>query len=246
MNNFEDFDEEAARFELIQKMELAKSCDKDAIRDLDTHLNLIRDYEKHVRNIGDYSEIFYELEDDIARILNDSFFREDRVGSNAARCPELFKLIYEYFNDDPNIEVVLACNPNIPDEITKKLIASDSFWEEDGAQQALARNRTEPWILEKLALSEQDSVRYEVAISEFTSPKILDSLISDTNRCDWRVEESRFGEVSAYRGYIRWAVIQNPNTDLGTLKRVINEELESVDTESDEILKRIATELLNE
>ena len=50
MNNFEDFDEEAARFELIQKMELAKSCDKDAIRDLDTHLNLIPQFLSYHNN----------------------------------------------------------------------------------------------------------------------------------------------------------------------------------------------------
>jgi hypothetical protein len=246
MTNFQDFDEEEARVELVEKFERAKSCDKVAISALESHLILMTEYVEFLKNDGDYSEILYELEDDIARILNDSHFREDRIGPNSANCPELFHLAYKFFQDDPNIEVVLACNPNIPDEITNLLLVSESFWEEDGAQQALARNRREPWILEKLSKSEQDSVRYEVALNESTPPKILDLLISDTASCDWRVEESKFGGVSAYRGYIRWAVIQNPSTEKDTLKRMMNNELLPLDEEIDEILRKVALEFLNE
>ncbi len=246
MTNFQDFDEEAARVELLEKIELSKSCDKDSLSALEVHLKTMNEYIEYLKADGDYSEILYELEDDLARILNDSCFREDRIGPNSAKCPELFHLVYKYFNDDPNIEVVLACNPNIPDELTNQLLISDSFWEEDGAQQALARNRSEPWVLEKLSKSEQDSVRYEVAINQFTQPKILDSLVSDCANCDWRIEESKFGEVSAFRGFIRWAVIQNPNTEVSTLRRVINNELESLGKEIDEILIKVATAFLNE
>ena len=86
---------------------------------------------------------------------------------------------------------------------------------------------------------------YEVALNESTPPKILDLLISDTASCDWRVEESKFGGVSAFRGYIRWAVIQNPSTEKDTLMRMVDNELLPLDKEIDEILRKVTLEFLN-
>jgi hypothetical protein len=243
MSKFENFNEDAARVGLIEKIRAAKSCSKDSLTALENHLKLMSEYVKQAEDNGDYCEIFYELEDEIAYAINDSNFREDRIGANATSCAELFQMIYKYLDDDPNIEVILASNPNIPEDLTKHLIASESYWEEDGTQQALARNRSELWILEQLSKSGQSSVRYEVALNESTPPQILDSLAADIESCDWRIQEIRFGEVSDYRGFIRWAAIQNPNTDKATLQRLLNQEFESLGENVDSVLNRIAVEL---
>jgi hypothetical protein len=52
------------------------------------------------------------------------------------------------------------------------------------------------------------------------------------------MEECLFGELSPFRGFARWCVAQNPNTDTTTLQRIINNEFAPLGTEVDsEILK---------
>ena len=51
-----------------------------------------------------------DIEDEVAEIINDSNFREDKVGLDATKCEVLLRMVYKYLAvDDPNIEVVLAC-----------------------------------------------------------------------------------------------------------------------------------------
>jgi predicted transcriptional regulator len=87
--------------------------------------------------------------------------------------------------------------------------------------------------------------RYEVALNDATPASILEKLIQDIGQCDWRVEEIKFGEVSPYRGFIRWAVIQNQNTPQSTLEKVVAGKLPEIDPNVDSILKTIAKAFLD-
>jgi hypothetical protein len=244
--NLGDFNEDEARDKLLKLMVLAKNCNQQDLGALEMHLEQIREHSEDSIDEGVHTGILFDVEDDVAQIINDSNFREDRVGLNATKCEELLRLVHKYLGkDDPNIEVVLACNPFIPADVLNDLIISESFWEEDGTQQALARNRKEVWILEQLAQSDQEMTRYEVALNDATPSSVLEQLIQDTGQCDWRVEEIKFGEVSPYRGFIRWAVIQNQNTPRSTLEEVVAGNLPTIDSDVDSILKNIAKAFLD-
>jgi hypothetical protein len=54
------------------------------------------------------------------------------------------------------------------------------------------------------------------------------------------VEEIKFGETSPYRGYIRWALIQNPNTSKEALVKIAEGQVPSISPETDEILQKMA------
>ncbi len=99
--------------------------------------------------------------------------------------------------------------------------------------------------MEQLAQSDQEMTRYEVALNDATPSSVLEQLIQDTGQCDWRVEEIKFGEVSPYRGFIRWAVIQNQNTPRSTLEEVVAGNLPTIDSDVDSILKNIAKAFLD-
>jgi len=247
MAKFENFDEEGARDQLFKLMVSVKSCHKHDLDALEEHLECIKDYIEYSSNEGNYTEMLIDIEDQVAEIINDSNFREDRVGLKVTKCEILLRLVHKYLGeDDPNVEVILACNPYIPKDVLDELIVSESYWEEDGTQQALARNRKEVWILEQLADSGQEMTRYEVALNDATPSNILEKLIHDTGQCDWRVEEIKFGEVSSYRSFIRWAVIQNPNTPKSALEKVFAGNLPELHPDVDSTLKRIARAFLDE
>ena len=240
-----DFDEEYEVDELLTLLQDATSCDTSDLEVLEEQLIKIQHYINDLSEEGEYSEMLIDLEDEISRILNDADFREDLTGPDATSCEELLRLVSKYLaEDNVNLQVVLACNPHIPEDVLKLLLESEEYWEEDGTQQALGRNRSEAWVLEKLAKSDQPMARYEVALNSSTPTKVLEDLVQDIGRCDWRVEEIKFGEVSPFRGLIRWAVIQNPNTSKETLRQVIDGVLPSIDKESDEILSKLAQEFL--
>ena len=244
--NLEDFNEDEARDKLLKLMVLAKNCHQQDLDMLEKHLEFIREHIEHSSDEGVHTGILFDVEDDVAEIINDSNFREDRVGLKATKCETLLRLVHKYLaKDDPNIEVILACNPFIPTDVLNDLIISESYWEEDGTQQALARNRKDVWILEQLAQSDQEMTRYEVALNDATPASILEKLIQDIGQCDWRVEEIKFGEVSPYRGFIRWAVIQNQNTPQSTLEKVVAGNLPEIDPDVDSILKKIAKAFLD-
>jgi hypothetical protein len=240
-----DFDEEFEVNELITLLQNATTCNKADLQALEEQCIKIQEYVNELSDQGEDSEILIDLEDDISRILNDAYFRQDSPGPNATKCEELLRLVYKYIaEENVNVQVVLACNPHIPQDILELLMQSEEYWEEDGTQQALARNRKESWVLEKLAKSDQDTARYEVALNPSTPTAVLAELVTDTQRCNWQVQEIKFGEVSQLRGLIRWAVIQNPKTSKESLKQVLDGGLPSIDKESDEILVKLARDLL--
>jgi hypothetical protein len=60
------------------------------------------------------------------------------------------------------------------------------------------------------------------------------------------MEECLFGELSSFRGFIRWAVAQNPNTQVSTLEKVRNGDLGSINKEADlEIIRLVSERLSN-
>jgi hypothetical protein len=240
-----EFEEEFEVNELMTLLQDATSCVEADLRALEEQLIKIQEYVNELSDEGEYSEILIDLEDDISRILNDAYFREDTPGPHATKCEELLRLVYHYIaEENVNVQVVLACNPFIPQDILELLLQSEEYWEEDGTQQALGRNREEAWVLEKLAKSDQPMARYEVALNSSTPTAVLAELVADTERCDWRVEEIKFGEVSPFRGLIRWAVIQNPNTSKESLQQVVDGGLPVIDQESDDVLVKLARDRL--
>lgn len=245
MSDFNDVDEESLRENLIELVIEAKSCKPDDLRSLENYLIHIKSYTEHLGESGESTEVLIDLEEDLAEILNDANFREDSVGPNATQCEDLLRLIYNYIAiDNVNSQVLLACNPFIPMDLLEELILSEDYWEEDGTQQALARTRTDPWTLEKLSQSTQEMTRYEVAFNTSTPPEILEELVGDRGQCNWQVEEIKFGEVSKYRGFIRWAVIQNHNTPKVALYQVVNGNVPPLNPDTDVALQKIAAQLL--
>ena len=245
MNEFKDADEESIRENLINLVKEGKSCKANDLKKLEDYLTNIKSYMERIEESGEYTEVLIDLEDDLAEILNDANFRQDSIGQNATMCEELLRIIYNYIAiDNLNTQVLLACNPFIPMDILKELMVSEEYWEEDGTQQALARNRKEPWILEKLSQSDQEMTRYEVAFNSSTPAEILEYLVEDTGQCDWRVEEIKFGEVTKFQGFIRWAVIQNQNTPKATLQKVIDGNVPALDPDVDVALKKLAEHCL--
>lgn len=245
MSDFDDVDEESLRENLIELVIEAKSGEQEDLKNLENYLTHINNYIKHLGESGEYTKVLIDLEEDFADILNDAKFRQNSVGPSATQCEGLLRLIYNYIAvENVNTQVLLACNPFIPMDILEELILSEDYWEEDGTQQTLARTRTDSWALEKLSQSTQEMTRYEVAFNTSTPPEILEELVGDRGQCNWRVEEIKFGEVSKYRSFIRWAVIQNPNTPKAALHKVVNGNVPPLNPDADVALQKIAVRLL--
>ena len=241
MANFDEYDTDQALEDLNVLLDNACDGDATAIKELESHL---KEIETFIKDFGDKDEmdnIYVDIEYEIVELVNDADWREDEAGPNAIQNHDVLRLIYKYIaSENENVEVLLACNPYIPEDVLKELMASEFYWEEDGTQQALARNRKEDWVLRQLAESDQEGVRYEVALNPHTPAEVLDSLVGDVGQCDWRVEEIKFGETSPYRGYIRWALIQNPNTSKEALVKIAEGQVTSISPETDEILQKMA------
>lgn len=245
MSDFDDVDEESLRENLIELVIEAKSGEQEDLKNLESYLTYIKNYIKHLGELGQYTEVLLDLDEDFADILNDAKFRQNSVGPSATQCEDLFRLIYNYIAvENVNTQVILACNPFVPMDILEELILSEEYWEEDGTQQALARNTKDSWVLEKLSKSTQEVTRYEVAFNTSAPPEILEALVGDTGQCNWQVEEIKFGEVSKYRSFIRWAVIQNPNAPEMALQKVIDGTVPSLNLDADVALQKFATQFL--
>jgi hypothetical protein len=216
--NTEDFDEELAIEELLNLVKSAKSCDKGALASLELHLKSIKSYVRALEADDEFTELMLDLEDEFSTILNDSNFR-DECGSNASKCPELFELVHKYCCPlNENIEVVLALNKFIPVSVVKKLEKSDFSWEEDGTTQALARTTNDPELLKRLAKSEENSTRYEVALNQSTPPEVLSKLVHD---CD--ISDSFWYCGNGFpTSLIQYAVVSNPCTPHAILAEVVS------------------------
>lgn len=241
MANFDDYDTDQALEDLNVLLDNACDGDGTAIKELESHLKEIDTFIKDFSDKDAMDNIYVDIEYEIVELVNDADWREDETGPNAIQNHDVLRLIYKYIaSENENVEVLLACNPYIPEDVLKELMVSEFYWEEDGTQQALARNRKEAWVLRELAQSEQDGVRYEVALNPHTPTEVLDSLAGDVGQCDWRVEEIKFGEKSPYRGHVRWAVIQNPNVSKETLKRIAAGDVPEIYSDVDVILQKMA------
>lgn len=211
------------------------------ISELESHLNSFSQMFKQLEEKGDFPEDLYDSEWTLSEIINDSEFRSDNVGENACKDPVILDLVYDHlaaFNE--NIEVVLATNPYISEELLQKLAKSEFEWEEDGTRQALARNRSEAFVLELLARIENPNVQYAVARNANTPKSVLESLVESTGQCNWQIEEILFGEVSAYKGFVRYAVITNHNCPRSAIERVTSGSVTSLGSEVDKEMKRVA------
>jgi hypothetical protein len=171
-------------------------------------------------------DFFLDMNEDFSLWINDADWREDYVGDEAIQDGKIFELVYKYavpFNED--LEIVLASSPYCPKSVLDLLLESTYMWEEDGTTQALARNQSNPVILERLATNEDGSTRFYVAANTATPPQTLDLLSSDNGISDSLVYMSNYGEDPDRfsRTYIRYAVAENPNTSVETLQRMLNQ-----------------------
>lgn len=242
----EDFDPES---EFERMLELLQAASEDptlkALSVLELQLKQIDDYIEGLEEQGEYSEIFSDFAFELAPLINGTDFRVDQVTDAATRSPELLALIARYISiRDENVEVVLATNPFISEELKWQLADSEFEWEEDGTREALARNQKDPNLLEYLAKVGNTNVRHQVALSPSTPPHVLDDLANDIEQCNFQMEECLFGELSDFRGFARWCVAQNPNTSKGTLERIVCGELEPINDQADSEILRIAQERL--
>ena len=247
MQNESDFDEELALTDMLEILRAAvvdpsvknKTLLQDSLEQIYNFLN-------QSNNLGEYSEIYTDLEYEISEILNASDFRSDEVSDKATQDSEILTLVYKYIcPHNENVEVVLATNPYLSDALKWELTKSEFEWEEDGTREALARNTHDPELLTHLSQVGNDNVKHQVALNPNTPFEVLDRLVHESGQCNFQMEECLFGELSSFRGFIRWAVAQNPNTQLFTLKQITEGVLASLDEEADLEILRLANERLS-
>jgi hypothetical protein len=212
---------------------------------LEKSLARIDEYLKHSYQQEEYSEIYIDVEYEISEVLNGGEFRSDVVGDQATQDTEILSLIHKYIcPHNENVEVVLASNPNISESLKWELAGSEFEWEEDGTRETLARNTLDPKLLAHLSEVGNDNVKHQVALNQRTSIEVLDRLIHETGQCNFQMEECLFGELTTFRGFIRWAVVQNPNAQVFTLEKVTKGELVPINKEADFEIFRSASERL--
>ena len=202
---------------------------------------LLKRIDEYIQDSEDYLEDFYQDFHVFASpILNGVEFRDDIVSDYATDSIEVLQLVSDYIvKSDENVEIILATNPHISENLKWNLAESEFEWEEDGTREALARNQNDPKLLSYLASVGNTNVRHQVALNHTTPAEVLDKLIEDTEQCNFQMEESLFGELTPYRGFARWCVAQNPSTDLATLKRILSNELDSLGSEADDEIARV-------
>jgi len=237
-----EFDEE---LELEKSMSLLGHAtlnpSETNINKLEKQLIKVSKYLKKCEKDEEYSEMLVDTEEEVSKFLNDSWFRSDQIGEKVCTNEKILDLVYEYLaKDNENIEVVLATNPYISKNLLENLLNSNFSWEEDGTQQVLARNRKEAGTLQKLSEVDDWNVQHAVAMNSNTPADVLEHLVTSTGQCNFQVEEFLFGEVSPYKGFVRWACLENPNISKVAIEKVLKGELESLGTEIDEIILNIA------
>ena len=219
-----EFDEEVELEKLFEVLEhvVEKQTEKNKEK-LRKILSKIDAHHKALAEDGEYTEMYVDIEYELAPLLNDAEFRSNEVGENALQDTEIFDLFYEFVAiHNENVEVVLASSPFISEELKWKLAESEFEWEEDGTREALARNQNDPKLLIHLAEVGNVNVRFQVALSRFTPVETLDELALETEQCNFQMEEVLFGELSEYRGFTRWVLTQNGNTSRATLEKIAN------------------------
>ena len=204
--------------------------------------NLLKRIDAYIEESELNAEDFYEdIHVDVAPIINGVEFRDDIVSEDATTNIESLQLVADYIaKADENVEVVLATNPFISEDLKWHLAESEFEWEEDGTREALARNQNDPKLLTHLAKIGNTNVRHQVALNHNTPADVLDNLAQDTDQCNFQMEECLFGELTAYRGFARWCVAQNPSTNLSTIKKILNNEFDSLGSEADQEIFRVA------
>jgi Asp-tRNA(Asn)/Glu-tRNA(Gln) amidotransferase C subunit len=240
--NIDEFEEEVERERLIELLELATLGSENLnLKKLEKQLKRIDSYLQQMEDEGEDSEFYVDIAFDISPILNGVEFRTDEVSEDAIKSPEILSMVEKYVaSRDENVEVVLATNPHLSEELKWSLAASEYEWEEDGTREALARNQDDPKLLEYLAEVGNVNVKHQVALNTLTPASVLDRLAEETEQCNFQMEECLFGELSTFRGYARWCVAQNPNTDTATLQRIIGNQLVSLGAEADGVIAQVA------
>lgn len=211
------------------------------IQELEELLRTIDAFIQESEDNGEYNDFYEDIHLYAAPILNGVEFRDDTVVDDATSNIQVLQLVSDYIaTRDENVEVILATNPHISEALKWHLAESEFEWEEDGTREALARNQNDPKLLAYLARVGNTNVRHQVALNHNTPADVLDKLVEDIDQCNFQMEECLFGELTAFRGFARWCVAQNPNTDLSTIKRILNNELDPLGAEADEEIYRVA------
>ena len=207
-----DFDDDQIFDEIVIRLRSARTCNAETLDELRGFLQELDEFAAEVDEDA-ISEVFDDSEDDLSFALNDSDWRSDQIGPQATRCAELLDLVYTHlakFNE--NIEVILATNPFISQELAETLSKSNFRWEEDGTAQALARNTSDSQILRQLADSQNNSTRYAVAANPNTPSDLLAKMASDVD-----ISDSLWISGKSLESFIQVAIANNPSTPLTTL-----------------------------
>jgi hypothetical protein len=172
--------------------------------------------------------------EEVHELINGSSWRSDEVGTNCVTDSELLSGLFPVLVQiDQNNELVFATNPNTPKEIIEKLTQSTYSWEEDGTTNTLARNTTNPSILEKLSDSADSSTRFSVAANPHTPRNVLMKLASDEDFSQNRVYVSLDGGMSPHvtdlaseivSCSIKYAVVNNLNTPSEIVHEIANKD----------------------
>jgi len=241
-----NFDEEAELTQVLESLHEAIENPSDRSRSLlEKSLARIDEYLKQSYQQEEYSEIYIDFEYEISEVLNGGEFRSDVNGDEATQDTEILSLIHKYIcAHNENVEVVLAANPFISEDLKWKLAESEYEWEEDGTREALARNTQDPRLLTHLSEVGNDNVKHQVALNHATPIEALDRLSHETGQCNFQMEECLFGELSSFRGFIRWAVAQNPSTHFSTLEKIIKGDLDPLNDQTELEILQLVTERL--
>lgn len=242
-----DFDEEEELSQLLNLItETAENYTNGGLQVLENALKRVHAYILAIEDEGEYQEIYVDIEFELAPILNGSDFRADCVTESAITDSQFLDLIYTYIAvHNENVEVVLATNPYISEDLKWKLAKSTFEWEEDGTRLALARNHSDQKLLAYLASEGNFNVRHQVALNPSTPPEVLENIAHDTAQCNFQMEEYLFGEVTSYKGFARWCVANNPSTDRSTLQKILHHEFEQINPEAEKLLEEICRNRLN-
>lgn len=98
-------------------------------------------------------------------------------GENPSNCPELLRMLIEVFEDDANIECIVARNPFCPSDLLDNLAQSHNGWEENGTQATVAANLN-------TSISTLQLLYEEAREDELFGPQILGPLASNPNLPD--------------------------------------------------------------
>ena len=182
--------------------------DPEALRRLSELLDEVQKVGLSLNSLGDCVASF---------VIHPGATFEDSYCGNleaAVNAPEFIRLLHRKLAAlEPRVDVVLAGNPLIPDDLAQDLAKSEYQEEEHGTAQRLAECTHNPKLLAQLSLSNNRSVRFSVAENANTLPLTLHRLAADPDISDIRFYCADSDGDSIADFLTMFAVLRNHNCD---------------------------------